>query len=196
MVPPLEVLVAQARSAHPELAVAHAQIAEADAGVEVAAAERKPDWVVQGGYMLMPGEVGAWTARVGITWPGAPWARKRSAIASAQATALAQAARADLAVSEQDVARTIAEARASLVGVLARLAIVRDTMRPQAVHVLDASRLSFAAGQLPLSDVLDAERMRVDTDIQIARLIGDADLAWAALEAAVGATPPSPDGKE
>ena len=33
-------------------------------------AEGRPDWVVQGGYMLMPGQAGAWTARAsGMTWP-------------------------------------------------------------------------------------------------------------------------------
>jgi outer membrane protein TolC len=195
IVPPLSVLLERARAAHPELLVARTQIAEADAGVQVANAERKPDWVVQGGYMLMPGEVGAWTARVGLTWPGAPWAKKRSSIATAQASALAQAARADLDATDQNVARMIAEARASLVGALSRLAIVRGTMRPQAAHVVEASRLAFAAGQLPLSEVLDAERMRLDADVQVARLSGEADLAWAALEAAVGGTL-SAQGKE
>ena len=80
----------------------------------------------------------------------------------------------------------IADARAALAGVLARLAVVRDTMRPQAVHLVEASRLAFAAGQLPLAEVVDAERMRLEVDVQIARLSGQADLAWAALETAVG----------
>ena len=137
--------------------------------------------------MLMPGEAGAWTARVGLTWPSAPWAKKRVSAATAEADALAQAARSDLESSRQQIARMIAEARVSLVGTLARLAIVRDTMRPQSAHIVEASRLAFASGQLPLSEVLDAQRMQLDTEAQIARLSGQADVAWAALEAAVGA---------
>jgi outer membrane protein, heavy metal efflux system len=186
-VPPLTVLLDRAVEAHPELRASRAQIAEADASLAVAQAERKPDWVVQGGYMLMPGDAGAWTARVGLTWPTAPWSRKRLAASTAEATANAQAARADLETSQLEIARMIAEARVTLVGALARLALVRDTMRPQSSHVVDASRLAFAAGQIPLSEVLDAQRMQLETDVQVAKLSGEADLAWTALEAAVGA---------
>ena len=185
--PPLQVLLDRAGETHPELLAARAGIAEAEAGASVAKAEGKPDWVVQGGYMLMPGEAGAWTARVGVTWPSAPWVKKRVSASTAEADALAQAARADLESSRQQIARMIAEARVSLVGTLARLALVRDTMRPQSAHIVEASRLAFASGQLPLSEVLDAQRMQLETEAQIARLSGQADVAWAALEAAVGA---------
>lgn len=187
VVPPLQVLLERAGDTHPELLAARAGIAEAEAGARAAKAEGKPDWVVQGGYMLMPGEAGAWTARVGLTWPSAPWAKKRLSAATAEADALAQAARSDLESSRQQVVRMIAEARVSLAGTLARLAIVRGTMRPQSAHIVEASRLAFAAGQLPLSELLDAQRMQLETEAQIARLSGQADVAWAALEAAVGA---------
>ena len=186
-VPPLTALLDRAAEAHPELRASRAQVAEADAGLAIAQAERKPDWVVQGGYMLMPGEAGAWTARVGLTWPSAPWSKKRLTASTAEATANAQAARADLEVSQQEIARMVAEARVTLVGILARLAVVRNTMRPQSSHVVEASRLAFAAGQIPLSEVLDAQRMQLETDVQVAKLSGEADLAWVALEAAVGA---------
>jgi outer membrane protein TolC len=80
----------------------------------------------------------------------------------------------------------VGESRASLVGALARLAILRDTMRPQSEHLLEATRLAFAAGRIPLSEVLDAQKMQLQTEVDIARTTGDADIAWAALEAAVG----------
>jgi len=187
LVPPLQVLLDRAGDTHPDLLAARAGIAEADAGASVARTEGKPDWIVQGGYMLMPGQAGAWTARVGVTWPTAPWVKKRISASTAEADALAQAARADLETSRQQIARLIAEARVTLVGTLARLALVRDTMRPQSEHIVEASRLAFATGQLPLSEVLDAQRMQLETEAQIARLSGQADVAWAALEAAVGA---------
>jgi outer membrane protein TolC len=187
LVPPLQVLLDRAGDTHPELLAARAGIAEAEAGADVAKAEGKPDWVVQGGYMLMPGEAGAWTARVGVTWPSAPWVKKRVSASATEADALAQAARADLETSRQQIARMIAEARVSLVGTLARLAVVRNTMRPQTAHIVEASRLAFASGQLPLSEVLDAQRMQLETEAQIARLSGQADVGWAALEAVVGA---------
>lgn len=186
IVPPLTLLIERAGETHPELGMIRADMAAADAGVAVAQAEGKPDWVVQGGYMLMPGEAGAWTARVGLTWPGAPWAKKRLTAVTAEAEARAQAARADLESSRQQIARLVGEARATLLGALTRLQILQDTMRPQVSQALDASRIAFAAGQVPLSEVVDAQKMQLQTEAQIARLSGDADIAWASLESIVG----------
>lgn len=62
---------------HPELALAAAAIAREEAELARLRGERRPDFVVGGGYMLMPGDAGAWTARAGITWPNAPWSRGR-----------------------------------------------------------------------------------------------------------------------
>jgi outer membrane protein TolC len=186
VVPPLASLLDRASETHPEIGLIRADIAAADAGVAVAKAESKPDWVVQGGYMLMPGEAGAWTARVGLTWPGAPWAKKRLTAVTAEADARAQAARADLESTRQQIARMVAEARASLNGTLARLQILQDTMRPQAAQATEAARIAFAAGQVPLAEVIDAQKMQLQTEAQIARLSGDADIAWAALESVVG----------
>ena len=80
----------------------------------------------------------------------------------------------------------VGESLASLVGALSRLAILRDTMRPQSAHLLEATRLAFAAGKVPLSEVVDVQKMRLKTEVDIARATGDADIAWAALESAVG----------
>jgi cobalt-zinc-cadmium efflux system outer membrane protein len=191
-VPPLESLLTQAVESHPELAMSRAAIDQADAMVAVAASERKPDWVLQGGYMLMPGEWGAVTARVGITWPTAPWAKKRLSALNAEAAARASGARADLAVARQDVNRMVAEARATLSGTLSRLAVLQNTMRPQAAHLLEASRIGFASGLVAFTEVLDAQKMQLDTETDIARLEGEADEQWAALEAAIGSDIPRP----
>ena len=185
-VPTLAALLEEAAAVHPELGAARAEVATSDVALEAARAEGKPDWVIQGGYMLMPGEAGAWTARVGLTWPTAPWAKKRLSAASREAEARILAAQADLEAARLQIARMVGESRASLVGALARLAILRDTMRPQSEHLLEATRLAFAAGRIPLSEVLDAQKMQLQTEVDIARTTGDADIAWAALEAAVG----------
>ena len=58
---------------HPEVLMAAATIAREDAELARLRGERRPDFVVGGGYMLQPGGAGAWTARAGITWPNAPW---------------------------------------------------------------------------------------------------------------------------
>src|SRR5947199_157846 len=60
-----------------ELKRAHLEIEKADAEVASAKQEYKPDFTVQGGYLLMPNQTDAWLARVGVTWPRAPWSRKK-----------------------------------------------------------------------------------------------------------------------
>jgi outer membrane protein TolC len=186
IVPSLAALLDEAAAVHPELGAARAEIATSDAALEAARAEGRPDWVIQGGYMLMPGEAGAWTARVGLTWPTAPWAKKRLSAATREAEARILGAQADLEANRLQIARMVGESRASLVGTLARLAVLRDTMRPQSAHLVEATRLAFAAGKVPLSEVVDVQKMRLQTEVDIARATGDADIAWAVLESAVG----------
>ncbi|MBM3817847.1 MAG: TolC family protein, partial [Acidimicrobiia bacterium] len=60
---------------HPDMAVANATVAREEAELARLSGERRPDFVVGGGYMLTPGSAGAWTARGGIMWPSAPWSR-------------------------------------------------------------------------------------------------------------------------
>src|SRR6185295_12031811 len=62
---------------HPEVAMTSAAVAREEAELARLQGERRPDFVVGGGYMLQPGGAGAWTARGGITWPNAPWSRGR-----------------------------------------------------------------------------------------------------------------------
>ena len=183
---PLEAMWSQAAVQHPELTVARAEARAGDAAVDVARAERRPDWVVEGGYMLMPGEAGAWSARVGITWPDAPWARPRVTAALAEADARRQAADARVRARQLDLAGELAEAHRAIEALEARLAVVRGTLQPQAAHFAEAARLAFAAGQAPLADVLDAHEAALEIEVDDARLTGALERAWAELERAVG----------
>src|SRR5438132_12795268 len=61
----------------PELQRAHLEIERAEAELASAKGQYKPDFTVQGGYLLMPNQTDAWLARVGVTWPRAPWSRDR-----------------------------------------------------------------------------------------------------------------------
>ncbi len=60
---------------HPDVAMVAAAVAREEAELARIRGERRPDFVIGGGYMLQPGEAGAWTARGGLTWPNAPWSR-------------------------------------------------------------------------------------------------------------------------
>src|SRR5258705_1114183 len=57
----------------PELQRARLEVEKKEAEVASARLDRKPDFSVQGGYMLLPGgQTDGVLAKVGITWPNAP----------------------------------------------------------------------------------------------------------------------------
>ena len=79
--------------------------------------------------MLTPGEAGAWTARVGITWPTAPWARPRLDASIAEAARRREAAAAAVAAAESRVLVMVAEAAARVDAASARLGVLREHTR-------------------------------------------------------------------
>jgi hypothetical protein len=66
------------------------------AEAELASTKRaySPDFTVQAGYLLMPNQTDAWLARVGVTWPRAPWSRDKISGQIAEQIAASEAARA------------------------------------------------------------------------------------------------------
>jgi outer membrane protein TolC len=172
---------------HPEVRAARAVIAQTESAIGVARLERRPDWMVQGGYMLMPGDAGAWSARVGLTWPSAPWARGRTAAAVAEAEKRREAAKAALAAVEARLSGAHAEAAARVSAAANRLEALRTAVVPQARHLVDATRVSFEAGQGSLADALDAQQLLLEAELDEARAVHELELARADLDTAAGA---------
>ena len=172
---------------HPEIRAARAVIARAESAVAVARQERRPDWMVQGGYMLMPGEAGAWSARVGLTWPSAPWARGRVTAAAAEAEKRRDAARASLAAVEARLRQAHVDAGARVTAAAGRLEALRTAVVPQARHLVEATRVSFEAGQGSLADALDARQLLLEAELDEARAVHELELARADLDTAAGA---------
>ena len=140
-----------------------------------------------GGYMLMPGDAGAWSARVGLTWPSAPWARGRTTAAVAEAEKRREAARAALAAIEARLGQAHAEAAARVSAAASRLEALRTAVVPQARHLVDATRVSFQAGQGSLVDTLDAQQQLLEAELDEARAVHELELARADLDTAAGA---------
>jgi cobalt-zinc-cadmium efflux system outer membrane protein len=174
---------------HPEVRTAHAAASGAQSAFTLAEQERRPDWMVQGGYMLTPGEAGAWTARVGITWPTAPWARRRLDASVAEAARRRDAAGAAIAAAESRVRLMIAEAAARADAAAARLTLMRSALVPQAEHLVEATRLAFANAQGSMSDALEARLLLLQAQLDEARAIRELELARADLTTAVGDEP-------
>jgi outer membrane protein TolC len=136
--------------------------------------------------MLMPGEAGAWSARVGLTWPSAPWSRSRVSAAVTEAEKRRDAAGAAVAAAEARVSQAVEEAQARADAAAARLAVLGTTVVPQARHLVDATHVAFEAGQGSLADALDARQLLLEVELDEARAVLELELARAELDTAAG----------
>jgi outer membrane protein TolC len=192
--------VNEALARHPAMALAAAEIAREDAELLRLQGERRPDFVVGGGYMLTPGGAGAWTARAGITWPNAPWSRKRlDTEIEVQALRVAAAtARRDAAVSA--VRRGIHEAQVQMDAARQRAELISSTLLPHVEHALEVSRAGYSAGRAEFGDVIDAQRMVLDMEVEYASARAAVALAYAGLDRAMGSVreepAPAPEGAQ
>jgi outer membrane protein TolC len=173
---------------HPGVALATAEIAREEAEAARLRGERRPDFIVGGSYMLMPGQAGAWTARVGLTWPNAPWSRgKLAAEIDAQEKRLAAArARRDVVVS--DVRQMVQEAVVRVESARERADLLRTTILPQAEHTFELARIGYQADRGGFLELMDNERTLLMVRVDHARARADLERALADLERAMGLT--------
>jgi outer membrane protein TolC len=142
--------------------------------------------MIGGGYQLMPRSVGALTGSIGLTWPGAPWARGGLDAKKAEAVADVDAARARelavitavrLSVQQSYVRAEAAEARASLLD---------TTVVPQSMQVLDASRVAYQSNRADIAGLVQQEHDVLEARLDYFRALAALEEAQADLEYAVG----------
>jgi cobalt-zinc-cadmium efflux system outer membrane protein len=190
---PGAVLEARALERHAELQQVDRETRAADASVEVAQADRAPDYVVAGGFMVMPDESNAWTARVGVSWPNAPWARGRLDAVTRAAGSQRVATLAARAAVERRVRLAVHEARVRVEAAQRRVTLLRDGVVPQAQQVFEIARVAYQADRAGFLDLLEAQRTWVDAQLELAAALADRSRAGADLVKAVGA-PETIDG--
>jgi outer membrane protein TolC len=137
--------------------------------------------------MLTPGDAGAWTARAGITWPNAPWSRQRlDADIEAQSLRVAAAiARRDAVAS--GIRRTVQEAQIQRDAARQRAELISSTLLPHVEHALEVARAGYSTGRAEFGDVIDAQRMVLDMEVEYAAARAEVSFAFAALDRAMGA---------
>jgi cobalt-zinc-cadmium efflux system outer membrane protein len=198
--PPVAELQHLAVESQPRLALARADIDRAQAAAALAHSDRKPDFTVRGGYMLMPGEAGAFTAAVGITWPNAPWARGRVASAVAQAQLDVTAARARYDAEATGVRLMVHEAWVRVQSASERAALLRTSLVPQSTQALDVARVGYQSDRGDFLDIIDNQRMLAEARLGYYAALADLEAARADLERAVGApigaAPAAAEGQE
>ena len=168
---------ARALARHPEVAMVEAAIAREQAELERLRGERRPDFVVGGGYMLIPGDAGAWTARAGITWPNAPWSRGRLTTAIDVQAKRVEAAKARHEVVASQLRQAVREAVIRLNAAERQVRLITTTVLPQIEHAFELTRLAYAAGEGPFTEILDTRRMLFSVELE--QLEGRANIARA-----------------
>lgn len=171
---------------HPEVAMAAAVVAGEEAELERLRGERRPDYLVGGGYMLIPGEAGAWTARAGLTWPNAPWSRGRLTAAIDMQTKRVEAAKARRDVVASQLRQAVRDAAVRLNAAERQVRLIESTSLPQIEHAFELTRLAYAAGEGAFTDVLDARRLLLSTELEHTEARASVARARADLETAAG----------
>ena len=174
---------------HPELLMAAAAVAREEAELARLRGERKPDFVVGGGYMLQPGGAGAWTARAGITWPNAPWSRGRLNTEIDVQQKKVDAVRAHRDAVASGIRRAVREAIVHLDAARERARIIESTITPQVEHAFEVARVAYASDRGPFADLLDTERVLLSTRMDVVAARADVERAAADLAMATGDIP-------
>lgn len=191
--PPVAELQRIAIEQHPELRGARIDIEHAEAARAVADRDYKPDFMVGGGYQLMPRSAGAWTATVAMTWPAAPWARGRLDAARAQAVADIAAAKARQQVVANAIASAIQRAYVRATSARARVLLLRTNVVPQSQQLVDAARIAYENNRGGAEALLETQHATLEAQLEYFRARSDLEQARADLERATGADlPPTP----
>jgi cobalt-zinc-cadmium efflux system outer membrane protein len=175
----------------PELQRARVEIERADAELAVTKRDYKPDFSVQGGYLVMPNQTDAVLARVGITWPTAPWSRGKIDARVAEQTAAVDAAKAHERAMENRVRLAVQEAYVRATSAQQRAALLRTTILPQTGQTLEVSRVAYQTDRVDFESVLDNERMLLNAQLDYFRALSDFTQAIGDLERAVGTDLPA-----
>jgi outer membrane protein TolC len=172
-----------ALTARPELAAGRAEIARADADVQVMRDMFKPMATIRTGPAYTMAEGRGWMAMVGLSLP--IWRGKlRAGVAEAQAMrAMSEAdLRAMTRMIEGDAAASVNQLQAAR----DRQAALTTDVLPRARMAIDPAVAGYSAGQLPLVSVIEAVQVlwRVQSDLIAADT--ELGLAWARLGRALG----------
>ncbi len=164
---PPDLTLPASSSERPELAAARARAERAETAARLAdRARRAPELMVGFDYMLMPGMPDAYSVMLQV---GVPWFSSRRASEADRAAAEAQAARAAAAAAGNAARYERVEAQARAQAAKAQLAVLEDDVVPRADHTLQAMRASYASGEADLVTIIDAVSVLLDARLSAVR---------------------------
>jgi outer membrane protein, heavy metal efflux system len=181
-VPPWSV-IKSALTARPELAAGRAEIARADAEVEVMRDMFRPMATIRTGPAYTMTEGRGWMAMVGISLP--IWRNKLHA-GVAEAQAMRAMSEADLRAMTRMIEGEAAVAISQLQAARDRQTAITTDVLPRARMAIDPAVAGYTAGQLPLVSVIEAVQALWLVQADLIAADTDLGLAWARLGRAIG----------
>jgi cobalt-zinc-cadmium efflux system outer membrane protein len=136
--------------------------------------------------MSMPSMRDAIQLKVGLTWPGAPWVKRRvgNEVAAAEAAVAATGARREVVARRLRLAAQESIVRAQ--SAAERASVLQSTVVPPAEHVLEVARVAYLADRGEFMPVVDAQRVLLAARLEIRRALADRDRALADLAILLG----------
>jgi outer membrane protein TolC len=172
-----------ALTSRPELAAGRADIARADAEVEVMRDMFRPMATIRTGPSYTMAEGRGWMAMVGLSLP--IWRSKLQA-GVAEAQAMRSMAEADLRAMTRMIEGDAAVAVSQLQAARDRQTALSTDVLPRARMAVDPAVASYASGQLPLVSVIEAIQALWLVQSDLIAADTQLGLAWARLGRAIG----------
>jgi outer membrane protein TolC len=179
--PPASDAVARASQRRPELRAGRAELAQAEAEVQVMRAMGAPMAMVRTGPAYTMAEGAGWMVMIGFSIP--LWRGKvRAGVAEAHAMV-------EMATADLDAMRRMAEgeargAREEVVAARERYRALRDDVVPRAEQAIAPTLAAYAAGQVPLVSVIEAVQALWSSQRDLVVAHAELGLAWARLRRA------------
>ena len=175
--------IKSALSSRPELAAAQADIARAEADVQVMRDMSRPMATIRTGPAYTMAEGKGWMAMVGVSLP--IW-RGRIRAGVAEAEAMRAVSQADLRAMTRMIEGDAAVAVQQVNAARDRRISLATNVLPRARMAIDAAVAGYTAGQLPLVSVIEAVQSLWLVQADVIAAETELGLAWARLGRAIG----------
>jgi outer membrane protein, heavy metal efflux system len=183
-VPDAEALERRAEELQPMLKMRDGGVRKSGYDLRLAKRERLPDFTLGVEYMNMRDMPDAWTAMAGLTLP--IWRGNKSGPNIRSAEQSLTAARADRLQAENEVRFMVRDAYAMTVAARGTVELYRASVLPMAEASFASSKAAYETGRTGFLDLLDAERMLLDSRMEYLDAMAEYMTSRAALGLAVG----------
>lgn len=175
--------IKSALASRPELAGGRAEIARADAELQVMRAMNRPMATIRTGPSSTMAEGQGWMAMIGVSLP--IWRGARRARVS-EAEAMRAMSEADLRAMTRMIEGDAAAAVSQLQAAQDRQLAIRDDVLPRARMAIEPAVADYAAGRLPLVSVLGAVQALWSVQEELIDAQMQLGIAWVRVARAIG----------